>query len=272
MARPQRKDTHLFFECETPKELLEQVFGIISTRSNNARTDRYIFRGVGSAEKHSLVPSALRKENLPRLLAQRNLDAPEADWGAEMLDDSNQSYLEIASLSLFYRYANQQALPLPAIPQEWHSAFVRTFDEAMDAPRCEDLDIDNWPPRSLWPHASILDADQPDRQQVRLLGRQPGVLGDHVAHQLGAVLEHPLDPGAYGRLGGEVGLEDQPERAPGVGHEVEVRLRGRRDPQLVVRGAGQPLAYGRDQRLDAGVEQREVQVELAREVLVQHRF
>jgi len=76
----------------------------------------------------------------------------------ENLDDSNQSHLEIAGLSLFYRFANQRALPLPAIPQEWHSAFVRTFDEAMDAPRYEDLDIDNWPPRLLWPLIGLCPA------------------------------------------------------------------------------------------------------------------
>ena len=93
-------------------------------------------------------------------------------------------------------------------------------------------------------------------------------LGD----QRRALVGDPLDLPAYGGLVGQVGLEDQPERA-GVGRDVLVeRLDRRRDPLLVVVRRLQCGGAVGDHRVAGGLEQREVELELAREVLVEHRL
>ena len=73
-----------------------------------------------------------------------------------------------------------------------------------------------------------------------------------------------------GDLVGQVGLEDQPERRAVAGHELEVGGDGRGDPLLVVVVDGQGLADERRRARGVLVEQGEVEVELAGEVLVQN--
>jgi hypothetical protein len=70
----------------------------------------------------------------------------------------------------------------------------------------------------------------------------------------------------------QVRLEDQPERLALVVDEVEVRPRRAVHPLLVVGRRGHRGAHPLDQRVAMGVEQREVELELAGEVLVQHRL
>jgi len=75
---------------------------------------------------------------------------------------------------------------------------------------------------------------------------------------------------AHLRVAGEVGLEHQPERlALGV-DEREVRRDGGRYPLLVVGGGGQRPAGAGEQLGRVLLEQLEVEVPLAGEVLVQH--
>lgn len=72
------------------------------------------------------------------------------------------------------------------------------------------------------------------------------------------------------RLVGQVGLEDQTEGAALVLHVGEVGVHRRLDAQLVVRGRGERRADGLEQRLAVLVEQGEVELQLAGEVLVEN--
>ena len=120
--------------------------------------------------------------------------------------------------------------------------------------------------------ADLAHAHQRDREELRLLLGQAGVVGDHVGDQLGALGGHAVDPGADRGLVGQVGLEDQPEGALGVGDVVVEGVHRRGHALLVVLGRLQGPAGGRDDLVAGLVEQREVEVELAREVLVEHRL
>ena len=122
------------------------------------------------------------------------------------------------------------------------------------------------------PGRGLGHAEQAHREHHRDVLVQLGVLPDDSGDHLRAGLVGALHPG--GGLGdvGQVGLEDQPERAGLVGDEVEVRLEGRADALAVVGGGVQGHAHAVDQRVAALVEDREVQLELAWEVLVEHRL
>ena len=122
------------------------------------------------------------------------------------------------------------------------------------------------------PGADLGHAGHGHAEQVGLRLRQVGVLADHLGDRLGAVLRDLVDPLADGDLVGQVGLEHEPERRAVAGHELEVRGDGRGDPLLVVAGRGQRLAHERHELAGVLVQQGEVEVELAREVLVQNGF
>ena len=92
------------------------------------------------------------------------------------------------------------------------------------------------------------------------------------AISVGALAGHPVDLLAHGGLVGQVGLEDQPEGAGVAGHVVVERRHRGRHPQLVVLGGRQGRPAVVDDRVAGLVEQREVEVQLAGEVLVEHRL
>jgi hypothetical protein len=98
------------------------------------------------------VATALREQNWSAMIQARNLDArPGKGWGEEQRKDGNRSFLEWACVSLFYRYANQQALPLPPLPAYLHNLLIRSFDEAIPYVPYKEVLGEQWPPRDLWP-------------------------------------------------------------------------------------------------------------------------
>src|SRR3569833_1731734 len=120
--------------------------------------------------------------------------------------------------------------------------------------------------------ADLGHADQAHAQQVRLVAGDAGVLLDDLSDLLGALLVGLLDPGPYGRDVAQVGLEDQAERLALAGHEVIEGHHGPLDPQLVVRRGGQGLPHPLDESLGVLVLLRQVELELAGKVLVEHWF
>ena len=123
------------------------------------------------------------------------------------------------------------------------------------------------------PRADLGHAHQGDREQPGLLVGQAGVLVDHLGDRLGALAGDPVDPLAHRRLVGEVGLEDQPEGALGAGDVVVEDVHGRGDAHACCRRSTASAVVARlDDRVARLVEQREVELELAREVLVEHRL
>src|SRR5205807_4881717 len=74
------------------------------------------------------------------------------------------------------------------------------------------------------------------------------------------------------RLGGEVVFEDQPVAQAVVLDEIEERPNGGTQPLTVVGGGSQSLAHTRHQIVDVSVQDRQIQLELARKVLVENGF
>ncbi len=92
---------------------------------------------------------------------------------------------------------------------------------------------------------------------------------DEVEHGIDAGLGGLLDATCHLGLAHQVGLEHQTE-ALGVGvDEVEECLHGRPDALPVVGGRPQCLPHSRDQGVDVALQHRYVQLQLAREMLVQ---
>jgi hypothetical protein len=126
------------------------------------------------------------------------------------------------------------------------------------------------------PRGHLRGAGHGGGQQLDLGLRQPGVGGDRVGDGLHAQPRHPGEPLPYGRLVAQVGLEHQPERALHVGalavDEVEVCADRVVHPLGVVGGRRHRRAHRADQLGGVQVEQGQVELELAGEVLVEHRL
>jgi hypothetical protein len=125
----------------------------ISIQTGLTRGHSWLWRGVGDGERHLLLASALRSEAWASLLEIRNLDLQGGKgWGDEAKPDrATRGFLEWSSLSLFYRYANQQALPLPPLAANWHNHLVRSVDSAVMNVPFQELLGPRWPSRDLWP-------------------------------------------------------------------------------------------------------------------------
>src|ERR1700761_3328475 len=122
------------------------------------------------------------------------------------------------------------------------------------------------------PRADLGHADHADRQQVRLVVRQAGVLLDHLADQVGARPVRRVKLGADGRLVGEVRLEDELEGSAVLGHVPEVSSEGRVDPLPVVARRPDRIGDGLNEFVHAFVKQCQIEVLLARKVLVEDRL
>src|SRR6202046_2263508 len=87
--------------------------------------------------------------------------------------------------------------------------------------------------------ADLGHPDQADTQQMRLVVVQPRVLTDELADHVRVHARARVEPVPDGGLVAQVRLEDQAERLPGAGDEVEERLEGGADPLLVVGRGGE---------------------------------
>ena len=123
------------------------------------------------------------------------------------------------------------------------------------------------------PRADLRHSHQRHRQQPRRLAGQAGVVVDDVGDHGGTLGGDPLDVLAHGRLAGQVGLEDEAEGAV-LGRRRRCRTRPSRRRRAVLLSwvARQRAAAVVDDLVAGDVEQREVEVELAGEVLVEHRL
>ena len=112
----------------------------------------------------------------------------------------------------------------------------------------------------------------PTPQQARLVAGTAGVLLDDMADHLRALAEVALQALAHRGGVAQVRLEDQPERLALAGDEVEERADRGLDPLLVVRGGGERVAAPGDHVVHVQIEQGQVELLLAGEVLVEHRL
>ena len=103
---------------------------------------------------------------------------------------------------------------------------------------------------------------------MRLRVGQVGVLLDDLGDCFGGVLRHLVDSLADGGLVDQVRLEDQAEGGSVTTNELEVGADAGCDPLLVLSGGGQSRPDQIQQLTGVLVEQRQVEIELAGEVLV----
>lgn len=151
MSQTNTEDDRTFIDMpvDTAQQFLYQI-DQLSKEIGLLRGHSSLWRGVTEANLHSLVPSALRPNNWPRMIAARNLDAAKTNQWSIDTGKGSRGFVEYSLLSLFHRYANRQALLLPPLPFAWHNYLERTVDSA--APDImELLYSDRWPLEALWP-------------------------------------------------------------------------------------------------------------------------
>lgn len=105
-----------------------------------------IFRGVGNAE-FLLTPSAYRSDREVELEELLSLEPGHSLGGDIATNKENHCWAELVAVSAFYRYANQQGIPVPALNHGYHRTLIeRTFSLATTRERQL---IKRWPPREL---------------------------------------------------------------------------------------------------------------------------
>lgn len=122
------------------------------------------------------------------------------------------------------------------------------------------------------PGGDLGHAQKSGGQELGLGGREPGVLRDHPAEHQGAGIVSGLDAVADRGFIGQVALEDESVGAVGIIDEGEVRRDRAANALLVVRGGLQGRPKRVEEHGDAVVEQGDVEIELAWEVLVEDRL
>lgn len=143
------------YHCESVQEFMA-ILQDLSTQSGRTRGDNWMWRGVGDGDRHRLVASALRPESWKELVETRNLDLePEEKLTYQADAERHRSFIEWASISLFYRHANQQALPMPSLPSSLHGQLIRRTDESIFVGSYEFLNAGNCPPPELWPMMAL---------------------------------------------------------------------------------------------------------------------
>lgn len=132
----------------------EFISGLIElqTKWQTPTNDLFIWRGVGDAENHTLVPTALRERNRQRLLECAGVEANSIYH--QLNADQQQCYLEFRILERFMIVADRSAMPLPELPISVKSA----FDDYAGAVRENQFSsiLSTWIPRELIPLLSLV--------------------------------------------------------------------------------------------------------------------
>ncbi|MEM8770257.1 MAG: hypothetical protein AAGD92_01285 [Pseudomonadota bacterium] len=77
-------------------------------------SQRVLFRGVGNAD-YSLLPSAFRKSGEEALRAALRLEPGHSLDPNKITVNHTHVLAELVTISLFYRFANQQGISLPTL-------------------------------------------------------------------------------------------------------------------------------------------------------------
>lgn len=128
-------------------------------------------------------------------------------------------------------------------------------------------------PLGLEPVARVdlTGSDESGGEHARAVRIESGIVHDQAVHRIHTRLGGTFDASDDGRIGG-VGGEDQPVAGVVLVDEVEERLHRRTHTLPVVGGGAQGGVHIAHQLLGMGVDDRDVEVQLGREVLIQDGF
>ena len=132
-------------ELDSAIDLLNELRDRTLKRSKN-RTFIDIFRGVGHAEKHSLVPSALRPDFREKYL--ENIGKSADNWSA-----NEQRCAESEVFKDFCETADRAALTLPPLPAHLDQ-YLKAPSVGSRLPAWRQM-IKEWPHDSIYPHLAI---------------------------------------------------------------------------------------------------------------------
>jgi hypothetical protein len=140
-----------FFEDNQDKE--EGFLHALIQTSNNFRgvVDNLLYRGQADTSL-PLLPSAFREDKKKRLIELNNFETHGAFKKANDIKKTKNigmSFYELMAIAMFYRLANEQALPLPPVKYELHHALLQSINDM--AFNCPSIRCGKWPTEELLP-------------------------------------------------------------------------------------------------------------------------
>ncbi|ACT59683.1 FRG domain-containing protein [Hirschia baltica] len=138
--------THRDRSSESANAFLSSLMAF-QTNWQLPRKQIFVWRGVGDAMKHSLVPTALRPENAERLLKLADLHENSIYCGLN--ENLKQVYLEFRIVERFLAIADRAGLAVPELPVFFREAF-NEFGNAERNDQFQEV-VQNWPPQELVP-------------------------------------------------------------------------------------------------------------------------
>lgn len=143
-------------ECSSHTTLLSALARLVDSQTGTY--DTFIFRGVGDS-RYGLQPSAFRSSGQARLdrILRLQPDVFEHKPGEEMSHTMRHVAAEISAIALFYKFANEQGLPLPDLGSELHDALINPpFSGGGASLTMEFLTCQRpWPPHELRPVVAL---------------------------------------------------------------------------------------------------------------------
>jgi hypothetical protein len=145
----QRDSSNLFpatavYPINNAEELFQTANRLFAEASPTKPT--LIFRGVGDAINHTLIPSVFRTDSTA---TQRDLNLLRALTNIENPTlEQHRGNLETEVLRYFYKYAHLAGLPTPKLPSNWHRTMMMSINEMTRENACLQLGIE-WPQPEL---------------------------------------------------------------------------------------------------------------------------
>jgi hypothetical protein len=111
--------------------------------------DNNLFRGESDISR-PLLPTAFREKGKKKLIELNNLECPGKFKEAEDITKNvGMPFYELMAIAMFYKHANEQALPLPSVEYQTHCALLKRINEISFSG--ESTITQEWPAKELLP-------------------------------------------------------------------------------------------------------------------------
>jgi hypothetical protein len=127
--------------CNSAAEFLEVM---LSTNEYFAGAENtQLYRGESDISR-GLIPTAFRDSGMKKLI---DLNKIERGGTFELCTDVGRWFHETMAVAMFYKHANEQSLPLPAVPPDVHLELIRRTNTLVG----DYWRPNHWPRKELWP-------------------------------------------------------------------------------------------------------------------------